>query len=160
MNTDLIRYQFSGEFTKEDGTKVVFSAEKPIVSGLSQENTSYVIPTVYDIPSSYIKLGKETYSLERTDEGMKVQPVIPSTDDDQLWEESGKPFLLKRVAKSEDQTGNISKEVLTIMQLGYFTKNEREKMLNTLKAKGDKATEIETINMQLLENMASDETTE
>lgn len=155
MNADLIRYQFSGEFTKEDGTKVVFSPEKPMVTGLSTETTSYEIPTVYDTPSGFIKLGKDTYKLERTDEGLNVQPVKQSTEDEELWDDFGKPFILKRVAGTEDQTGNISKEVLTIVQLGIFTKGEREKMLNTLKAKGDKATEIEAINMQMLEKIAA-----
>ena len=68
--------------------------------------------------------------------------------------------MLKRVAESEDQTGNISKDVLTIVQLGYFTKGERVKMLNALKAKGDKATEIEAINLQMLEKIAANEAEE
>lgn len=160
MNADLIRYQFSGTFTKEDGTQVVFSAEKPMVTGLSTETTSYEIPTVYDMPSDFIILGKEAYRLERTEEGMNVQPVKQSTEDEQLWDDFGKPFVLKRVAESEDQTGNISKDVLTIVQLGYFTKGERVKMLNALKAKGDKATEIEAINLQMLEKIAANEAEE
>lgn len=157
MNADMIRYLFSGEYTKEDGTKVVFSPEKPMVTGLSPETTSYEIPTIYDLPRGVIKLGNEAYRLERTDEGMNVQPVKTSAEDEELWDDFGKPFLLKRVAETEDQTGNISKEVLTIVQLGNFTKGEREKMLNDLKDKGDKATEIETINMQMLEKIAAEE---
>ena len=157
MNADMIRYLFSGEYTKEDGTKVVFSPEKPMVTGLSPETTSYEIPTIYDLPRGVIKLGNEAYRLERTDEGMNVQPVKTSAEDEELWDDFGKPFLLKRVAETEDQTGNISKEVLTIVQLGSFTKGEREKMLDALKAKGDKATEIETINMQMLEKIAAEE---
>ena len=157
MNADLIRYQFSGEFTKEDGTKVVFSADKPMVSGLSSETTSYEIPTVYDLPRDVIILGKDAYKLERTEEGLKVQHVKRSTEDEELWDDFGESFVLKRVEGSEDQTGNISKEVLTIVQLGSFTKGEREKMLNDLKDKGDKATEIETINMQMLEKIAAEE---
>jgi hypothetical protein len=62
------------------------------------------------------------------------------------------------VAGSDDQTGNLSKEPLTTSQLQYFSKGERQKLLDALKAKGDKASEIETINMQLLEKIAADET--
>jgi hypothetical protein len=67
-------------------------------------------------------------------------------------------MTLKRVAGSDDQTGNLSKEPLTISQLQYFSKGERQKLLDAIKAKGDKASEIETINMQLLEKIAADET--
>lgn len=157
MNADLIRYMFSGEFTKDDGTKVVFSADKPEVTGLSAETNTYKIPTVYDMPSAYITLGKETYQIIRIDEGIKVQPVKHDPQDEELWEEAGSPMTLKRVADSDDQTGNLSKEPLTTSQLEYFTKGERQKMLNALKVKGDKASEIEVINMQLLENIAAKE---
>lgn len=157
MNADLIRYMFSGEFTKDDGTKVVFSADKPEVTGLSAETNTYKIPTVYDMPSAYITLGKETYQIIRIDEGIKVQPVKHDPQDEELWEESGTPVTLKRVADSDDQTGNLSKEPLTTSQLEYFTEGERQKMLNALKVKGDKASEIEVINMQLLENIAAKE---
>jgi hypothetical protein len=157
MNADLIRYMFSGEFTKDDGTKVVFSADKPEVTGLSAETNTYKIPTVYDMPSAYITLGKETYQIIRIDEGIKVQPVKHDPQDEELWEESGTPVTMKRVADSDDQTGNLSKEPLTTSQLEYFTEGERQKMLNALKVKGDKASEIEVINMQLLENIAAKE---
>lgn len=157
MNADIIRYVFSGEYTKPDGTKVVFSADKPEVTGISAETTTYKIPTVYDMPSAYITLGKETYQIIRIDEGIKVQPVKHDPQDEELWEESGSPMTLKRVADSDDQTGNLSKEPLTTSQLEYFTEGERQKMLDALKAKGDKVSEIETINMQLLENIAAKE---
>jgi hypothetical protein len=157
MNADLIRYMFSGEFTKDDGTKVVFSADKPEVTGLSAETNTYKIPTVYDMPSAYITLGKETYQIIRIDEGIKVQPVKHDPQDEELWEEAGSPMTLKRVADSDDQTGNLSKEPLTTSQLEYFTEGERQKMLNALKVKGDKASEIEVINMQLLEKIAAKE---
>jgi hypothetical protein len=52
----------------------------------------------------------------------------------------------------------LSKEPLTTSQLQYFSKGERQKLLDAIKAKGDKASEIETINMQLLEKIAADET--
>ena len=67
-------------------------------------------------------------------------------------------MTLKRVAGSDDQTGNLSKEPLTTSQLQYFSKGERQKLLDAIKGKGDKASEIETINMQLLEKIAADET--
>lgn len=157
MKADIIRYVFSGEYTKPDGTKVVFSADKPEVTGLSAETNTYKIPTVYDMPSAYITLGKETYQIIRIDEGIKVQPVKHDPQDEELWEETGSPMTLKRVADSDDQTGNLSKEPLTTSQLEYFTGGERQKMLNALKVKGDKASEIEVINMQLLENIAAKE---
>ena len=46
---------------------------------------------------------------------------------------------------------------MTTSQLEYFTEGERQKMLNALKVKGDKASEIEVINMQLLEKIAAKE---
>ena len=149
---DLVKY------TKPDGTKVVFSADKPEVTGLSAEVTKYEIPTVYDMPGTFVILGKDVYKIDRTEEGITVTPVKHDPQDEELWEEAGSPMTLKRVADSDDQTGNLSKEPLTISQLQYFTKGERQKLLDAIKAKGDKASEIETINMQLLEKIAADET--
>lgn len=158
MKTDIIRYVFSGEYTKPDGTKVVFSADKPEVTGLSAEVTKYEIPTVYDMPGTYAILGKDVFQIDRTEEGITVTPVKHDPQDEELWEEAGSPMTLKRVAGSDDQTGNLSKEPLTISQLQYFSKGERQKLLDAIKGKGDKSSEIETINMQLLEKIAADET--
>jgi hypothetical protein len=149
---------FSGEYTKPDGTKVVFSADKPEVTGLSADVTKYEIPTVYDMPGTFVILGKDVYKIDRTEEGITVTPVKHDPQDEELWEEAGSPMTLKRVAGSDDQTGNLSKEPLTTSQLQYFSKGERQKLLDAIKAKADKASEIETINMQLLEKIAADET--
>jgi hypothetical protein len=107
----------------------------------------------YDLPSGSFKLGNEAYNAKRTDEGLILQPIKQSKEDEEVWDEVGKPMVLKRVQGSDDQTGNVSKEILNSSQLGYFTKNERAKIHETLKAKGDKASEIETINMQMLERL-------
>ncbi|MBR5652684.1 MAG: hypothetical protein IKX22_01180 [Prevotella sp.] len=157
MKADLLRYLFSGEYTKEDGTKVVFSVDKPEVTGLNAEATTFEPVTMYDLPSGTFKLGNDAFTLERTDDGATLQPVKQSKEDEEVWDDAGQPIVLKRVQGSEDQTGNVSKDVLTTSQLSYFTKGERKKMIDALKAKGDKASEIETINLQLLEAMAANE---
>ena len=160
MYSDIQRYAFSGEYTKEDGTKVVFSADKPEVTGLSADATTYAIQSIFEIPSGLFTLGKEAYSVERTDEGLKLQPVVQSKEDTDLWEDTGKPLVLKRVSGSDDQTGAVSTDVLTSTQIGFFSKGERQKMLESLKAKGEKASEIETINLQMLESFDADEADE
>ena len=103
-------------------------------------------------------MGNESFNVQRTDEGITLQPIKQSKEDEEVWDEVGKPIVLKRVQGSEDQMGNVSKDVLTTTQLGYFSKGERKKMLDNLKAKGDKASEIETINLQLLEVLVADDT--
>ena len=157
MKADMLRYLFSGEFTKADGTKVVFSADKPEVTGLNAEVTTFEPVTMYDLPTGTFKLGNEAYTLERTDDGAILLPVKQSKEDEDVWEDAGQYIVLKRVQGSEDQTGNVSKDVLNTTQLNYFSKGERQKMIETLKAKGDKASEIEAINLQLLEGIAANE---
>lgn len=157
MDADVIRYLFSGEFTKDDGTKIVFDATKKEVKRLA-ETSSYELIDIYDLPSGSFKLGNESFNVQRTDEGITLQPIKQSKEDEEVWDEVGKPIVLKRVQGSEDQMGNVSKDVLTTTQLGYFSKGERKKMLDNLKAKGDKASEIETINLQLLEVLVADDT--
>ena len=151
MNANEQRYLFSGEYTKEDGSKVVFDADKFEVTGLDANATAIDFIYSYDLPTGSFKLGNEAYNVKRTDEGITLQPIKQSKEDEDFWDEVGKPIVLKRVQGSDDQTGNVSKEVLNSVQLGFFTKNERAKMLDSLKAKGDKASEIETINLQMLE---------
>lgn len=153
MNADEQRYLLSGEYTKEDGSKVVFDATKFEVTGLNADATAIDFIYSYDLPSGSFKLGNEAYNAKRTDEGLILQPIKQSKEDEEVWDEVGKPMVLKRVQGSDDQTGNVSKEILNSSQLGYFTKNERAKIHEALKAKGDKASEIETINMQMLERL-------
>ena len=144
MNADEQRYLLSGEYTKEDGSKVVFDAAKFEVTGLNADATAIDFIYSYDLPSGSFKLGNEAYNAKRTNEGLILQPIKQSKEDEEVWDEVGKPMVLKRVQGSDDQTGNVSKEILNSSQLGYFT---------ALKAKGDKASEIETINMQMLERL-------
>ncbi|MBR4924866.1 MAG: hypothetical protein IKZ61_03845 [Prevotella sp.] len=160
MNENQQRYLFSGEFTKEDGSKVVFDATKFEVTGLSADATAIDFIYSYDLPSGSFKLGNEAYNVKRTDEGITLQPIKQSKEDEELWDDAGKPIVLKRVQGSDDQTGNVSKEILNSSQLGFFTKNERAKMRDDLKAKGDKASEIETINLQMLEKMIESDNSE
>ena len=160
MNENQQRYLFSGEFTKEDGSKVVFDATKFEVTGLSADATAIDFIYSYDLPSGSFKLGNEAYNVKRTDEGITLQPIKQSKEDEELWDDAGKPIVLKRVQGSDDQTGNVSKEILNSSQLGFFTKNERAKMRDDLKAKGDKVSEIETINLQMLEKMIESDNSE
>ncbi|MBR4389589.1 MAG: hypothetical protein IKT00_10470 [Prevotella sp.] len=157
MNADVLRYLFSGEYTKEDGTKVVFDATKAEVTGLNAEKTALELIDSYDLPSGSFKLGNEAFNVQRMDDGLTLQPIKQSKEDEEVWDDAGKPIVLKRVQGSEDQTGNVSKDVLTTSQLSLFSKGERQKMLESLKAKGDKASEIEAINLQLLEVLVAND---
>ncbi|MBO4787204.1 MAG: hypothetical protein J5510_09055, partial [Prevotella sp.] len=74
MNENQQRYLFSGEFTKEDGSKVVFDATKFEVTGLSADATAIDFIYSYDLPSGSFKLGNEAYNVKRTDEGITLQP--------------------------------------------------------------------------------------
>ena len=155
MKADIRRFIFSGEYTKADGSKVVFSADKPEVTGLSSEASTYEIQTIEDFPSRIITLGNEAFNVDRTDNGLTLQPLKKTEESAEMWEETGKPIVLTRVAGSDDQTGSVEKEALTSVRLEFFTIGERQKMIEAIKAKGDKASEVETINLQMLEAIAA-----